>query len=71
MFSKFYYDLKGKGKFGGIYFFTNPVAFVTDLDFLKNVLIKDFQYFQDRGMYYNEKDDPLSGKNVLTEYGDD
>lgn len=57
--------MKGKGKIGGIYFFTNPVAFITDLDFLKSVLIKDFQYFQDRGMYYNEKDDPLSGKDAF------
>ena len=64
VFSKFYNELKGKGKFGGIYFFSNPVAFITDLDFLKCVLIKDFQYFQNRGMYYNEKDDPLSGKSI-------
>lgn len=62
VFSRFYFELKEQGKFGGIYFFTKPVFFVTNLDLLKTVLIKDFQHFHDRGMYYNTKDDPLSGK---------
>lgn len=56
----FYNELKGKGPFGGIYFFVNPVVLVTDLDFVKTVLIKDFNFFQDRGVYFNERDDPLS-----------
>lgn len=69
VFSRFYYELKEKGKFGGIYFFTKPVFFVTDLDFLKVVLIKDFQHFHDRGTYFNTKDDPLSG-HLLNIEGD-
>lgn len=60
VFAKFYNELKGKGPFGGIYFFTNSVAFATDLDFIKNILVKDFQHFHDRGMYFNGN--PISGR---------
>ncbi|XP_055699992.1 cytochrome P450 6A1-like [Phlebotomus papatasi] len=59
-----YKELKGKNIFGGIYFFTKPVVVPTDLDFLKNILVQDFQYFTDRGFYVNEKDDPLSGNLI-------
>lgn len=69
VFRRFYDELKVKGKYGGIYFFTKPTLIVTDLDFVKTVLIKDFQYFHDRGMYHNVKDDPLSG-HLLNLEGD-
>lgn len=69
VFRRFYDELKVKGKFGGIYFFTNPTVIATDLDFIKTILIKDFQYFHDRGMYHNVKDDPLSG-HLLNIEGD-
>uniref|UniRef100_A0A1L8E431 Putative cytochrome n=1 Tax=Nyssomyia neivai TaxID=330878 RepID=A0A1L8E431_9DIPT len=56
-----YRELKGKDVIGGIYFLTDPVALILDMDLMKNILIKDFQYFHDRGVYVNERDDPLSG----------
>ncbi|GAB0087592.1 Cytochrome P450 [Sergentomyia squamirostris] len=61
LFQEAYREMKNKGIIGGIYFFVQPVAIVLDLDILKNILVKDFQYFHDRGMYVNERDDPLSG----------
>lgn len=50
-----------KAPFVGFHFFLMPFAFIMDLDLVKNILIKDFNNFVDRGMYVNEKDDPLSG----------
>lgn len=69
MIRRSYAELKGKSPIGGIFFFTKPVALVTDIDLLKTVFVKDFQYFQDRGFLMNEKDDPLS-VNLLTMTGD-
>lgn len=59
--TKFYETGKRIGApFYGIYFLLSPVAMATDLEFARAVLIKDFKYFPDRGVYYNEKADPLS-----------
>lgn len=60
MLTKFYNQMKGNGLFCGLYFFHSPVVLATDMEFVKNVMVKDFSSFQDRGVFYNEKDDPLS-----------
>lgn len=41
-------------------FFFDGIYLATDLNFIKNILIKDFQNFNDRNMYVNEENDPLS-----------
>lgn len=57
---KVYDELKDKGPVGGIYISFRPTAVITDLDLVKNVLVKDFNYFPNRGIYYNAKHDPIS-----------
>lgn len=56
-----YNEFKAKGyKYGGAYSFFRPMFIPVDLDLVKHIFIKDFQYFTERGMYYNGKADPLS-----------
>lgn len=47
---KLYRKYKPSGaKLCGTYFFNAPVAILFDLDIVKNVLIRDFANFDDRG----------------------
>ncbi|KAJ8913637.1 hypothetical protein NQ315_007354 [Exocentrus adspersus] len=56
-----YRKAKSKGyRHLGMYFMLRPSYMVIDLELVKHIMTKDFQHFVDRGMYYNEKDDPLS-----------
>lgn len=48
---KLYDKFKNKAPAIGLFFFTQPVVFLTDLDLIKNVLIKDFNTFHDHGVY--------------------
>lgn len=54
------YNMREKCPFVGAYFVVKPVAIATDLDFIKDVLVKDFNNFHGRGIHINEKDSPLS-----------
>ncbi|KAL7046236.1 hypothetical protein ACKWTF_002519 [Chironomus riparius] len=60
-FRNLYEEFKGTNQLCGIYLFTKPSYLIIDLELVKSILVKDFAYFHDRGMYYNLKDDPLSG----------
>ncbi|KAF2879260.1 hypothetical protein ILUMI_26906 [Ignelater luminosus] len=58
---KRYDQFKSLGhKHGGVYMFTSPSYLPIDPEYIKNIMQRDFQYFMDRGAYYNEKDDPLT-----------
>lgn len=55
-----YRKFRGKDVLCGFYIMTKPVYLILDLDLIKNILVKDFYTFHDRGLYYNEVSDPLS-----------
>lgn len=52
---------KTKEPFIGLYSGFKPMLLVNDPELIRLVFIKDFQNFQDRGMYIDEERDPLSG----------
>ncbi|KAK4878614.1 hypothetical protein RN001_011120 [Aquatica leii] len=61
-----YRTAKAKGyKHVGIFGFIRPEYMPIDLKLLKHILAKDFNYFSDRGFYYDEEHDPLSGNLFL------
>lgn len=65
-----YNKLKCKGDYVGLYFLNKPVLFVLTPEFSKTVLVRDFQYFVNRGVYFNKTHDPLSANLFFIESGD-
>lgn len=59
--------IKGKFSFGGLFMFFTPIYFILDLKLVKNVFVKDFNYFTDRTGYFNEKDEPISAHLFVLE----
>jgi cytochrome P450 family 6 len=52
-----YKEMRSRGwKHGGIYTFTKPSYVPLDLDYVRNIMTKDFKTFMDRDIYVNEKD---------------
>lgn len=54
-----YDQMKGK-RYVGLYFFSRKAFLPLDPVLIKDVLNTDFQHFFDRGIYYDEQNDPLS-----------
>nr|XP_046491933.1 cytochrome P450 6A1-like [Neodiprion pinetum] len=59
LFRDFYFSNKKSPVFG-VYMMHKPVLVVKDPNLIRFVLTKKFAHFQDRGIYCNEKIDPLS-----------
>lgn len=56
-----YKEMKGLGcEYCGVYFFYKKVFVPLSPELVKNILCKDFQYFHDRGINYDEINDPIS-----------
>lgn len=59
---KIYKEYKGKASVVGTYFFLKPTILTIDPEVYKNIMVRDFSSFHDRGFYYNKEDDPTSAK---------
>lgn len=62
-----YDEYRGKEDFIGMYLLISPGLLIINPELAKLILVKDFQSFSDRGMYYNKKDDPMSASLVRIE----
>lgn len=60
LLQKFYGENKGKAPAVGFYLLTQPVLLPTEPELVKDIFVRNFDSFHDRGFYFNEKDDPLS-----------
>jgi cytochrome P450 family 6 len=64
--ARVYSEMKRNGwKHGGGYVFLSPMYVLVDLNYIKDILTKDFHCFIDRGFFHNEKDDPISNNIFL------
>ncbi|XP_031624600.1 probable cytochrome P450 6a20 [Contarinia nasturtii] len=66
--ARFYIERKHDAPMLGIYFMLSPILLITDLELIRHIFIKDFQYFRNRGIFYNEKHDPLSAHLFNVDY---
>lgn len=57
-----YKQFKGKAKAVGTYFFHDPTLMPIDPELTKNIYVREFSSFHDRGFYYNKKDDPATAR---------
>lgn len=64
---RMYFQLKPMGPIAGVYIYLRKQAMILNLDLIKQVLVKDFNVFTNRGAYSNEKDDPISANLVALE----
>ncbi|XP_017468140.1 PREDICTED: probable cytochrome P450 6a14 [Rhagoletis zephyria] len=56
-----YEEYKKRRPFVGMYIFFTRAALILDLDVIKDICISKFSNFQDRGVFSNPRDDPLTG----------
>jgi cytochrome P450 family 6 len=61
-FDEFYKEFKNRTPAIGIYFFFSPVLMILDIELIKNIFIREFSSFHDRGFYYNKVKNSLINK---------
>lgn len=64
---EFYKQFKGKGPAVGLFYFVKPLLLPLDPQLIKSILVTNFDSFQDRLLYYNKEDDPISAHLLALE----
>ena len=64
------YDEHSDKPYVGIFSFDKPSLLIRDLELVKNILVKESQYFVDRIISINEKLDPLFSRSVFVIKGE-
>ncbi|XP_072400637.1 cytochrome P450 9e2-like [Diabrotica undecimpunctata] len=59
------YNTAPEARYSGMYQFTLPTLVIKDLNLIKQLGVKDFDYFMDHRPFIPEKADPLWGKNLF------
>lgn len=57
-----YFESKGLPYYG-LSFFLTPILLIRDPSLIKEVLVKNFSIFHDRGFHFNTDKEPLMGEN--------
>ncbi|KAL3273876.1 hypothetical protein HHI36_015302 [Cryptolaemus montrouzieri] len=64
MVEEFYYKFPEE-RCTGLFQFTTPVLMLKDLELIKELCVKDFEYFLDHSAFLKEDTDPLWSKNLF------
>lgn len=67
-YANIYRQLEGL-KYGGSFWLFQPQFVIRDPELIKQILVKDFDHFRDRGNVFFDKLDPVS-KNLFSAPGD-
>nr|XP_023024821.1 probable cytochrome P450 6a13 [Leptinotarsa decemlineata] len=62
IYEEIYRNYEGHS-FVGLYRFTTPCLLVRDPDFIKNIFLRDFKYFQNNDLEVDKEIDPIFGRN--------
>ncbi|CAG9824140.1 unnamed protein product [Phaedon cochleariae] len=65
MVKRLYNQCPEATRYFGMYQFTLPTLMIKDPDLLKQITVKDFEYFMDHRVFIPEDADPLWGKNLF------
>ncbi|KAL0841633.1 hypothetical protein ABMA28_015288 [Loxostege sticticalis] len=68
---KWMYECYPEEKFVGSFEFMHPLVVVRDLELLKKITIKDFEYFLDHRTVVDDRIDPFWGRNLFSLKGDE